>query len=222
MRRRARRSRQRLALLLAPLFLIVLTTLAYGVLQDFTSLELRLAAGQPPTINLTSYLPNAQGNLVRISVNSATRIVEATEPTLPLIYMKVTNAGRTPIDRITLNNTIPQDWMLQQIRMQLIQADQTETEIDAPYFTVEYDQETNLATIRLNINNALGTTLKQDESIAVNIYLQYGFLGHELPIQYEINPPIYANTAATIAYIGNWQSETITDTLAFTTNTQEV
>jgi hypothetical protein len=191
------------------------TTLAYGVWQNYINFNMNLTTAQKPTVSVTCTFPNTHENSVTLFVNQTTKTIESTEPVTPLIYINVTNTGKTPIDKITLNNTIPSDWTLRQVSMQLIQADKTQIEIDAKHFSVGYSSENNIVMITSNIKEALGKPLNQYESIIVNLYIECAIVGQALPMEYETNPPIYINTATVALWIGNWQGAFANATATF-------
>ena len=214
-------SKRILVLTLIPLLAIVLTTLAYGALQNYITLGINLTTGQKPTIALTCALVNTYNNPVILFVNSTTKIIETTEPPFLLFYINITNNGRTPIDKIILSDTIHKDWTLQEVLVQLLQADETLVEINENYFTIEYKPENNIILTISSIKNALGKTLNQNESIMISLYFVYDLIGQQIPPEYETNPPTYTNSVATTAWIESWQSQPTTTTLDFTTNITE-
>ena len=221
MKRKTHWSKRFFIFLMLPLFTIILTALAYGSLQNYVTLSINLTTAQKPNIKLTCTLANAYNNSVTLFVNSTTRIIKTTEPAFPLIYINVTNTGETPIDKIKLNYTIHEDWTLRQVRMQLVQTDGTRFEINETYFTVEYNQGNSVTITTSNINNALGKTLNQNESIMISIYIEYNLIEQQIPNEYETSPPIYINNITATAWIGNWQAKPATSTLVITTSISE-
>lgn len=221
MKRKTRWSKRILLFLLLPLFTIIFATIAYGAWQNYITFNINLTTAKEPTIVVACTLLNNYDNSITVFVNRTTKIIETTEPTFPLIYINVTNTGNTPIDRITLNDTMPNDWTLREVCMRLVQVDQAQLEINAGHFTIEFSSENDITLTISNIKNALEKNLNQNESIIINLYIEYNLVGQPLPTEYETNPPLYTNTVATIAWIGSWQSQPITSTLAFTTNTTE-
>ena len=216
MKRKTRLPKRIIAFLLLPLFAIVSTTLAFGLYQNYITFNLGLSPAQKPTIMISCTLPNAPENSVTLFVNETTKNIEATAPASLLIYINITNTGGTPIERITLNNTIPNNWTLQQTYMQLIQADQTQTDINSSYFTIEYYTENSIIITTSNIRKTLGKALNQNESIIIGMQLEYAIAGQPLPAEYETNPPTYTNIAAAAVWIGSWQSEFTITTTTFT------
>jgi hypothetical protein len=172
---------------------------------------------QKPAISVASTLANANGNSITVLVNSTTKIIQTTEPAYPILYINITNTGETPIDKIMLNDTVPYDWTLRQIRMQLIKSDQTRIEISATDFTVQYYPEIGMAMLTFNIKDALGKTFDQYESMVISLYIEYNLLGQPLANEYETNPPTYVNTIAVSEWIGNWQDRPTSAILAFAT-----
>ena len=215
MKRKTRWSKRVLILLLLPLFTIVFATIAYAVWQNYITFNKNLTPTQKPTIAVTCTILNTYENSVTLVVDSTTKIIETTEPTFPLIHTNVTNTGKTPIDKITLNDTIPNNWTLRDVHMQLVQADQTHIEINTTYFTIEYISENNIIITTPNIKNALGKDLNQNESIIISLYIEYNLVGQPLPTQHETNPPIYTNTVTATAWIENQQSEPTNATATF-------
>jgi len=218
MKRKIRWTRRILTFLLLPLFTVVFSTVAYGVWQNHITFNINLTSAQKPTVAITSALLNTYNNSINLFVNSTTRIIETTTPPFPLIHINITNTGKTPIDKITLNETIPNNWTLREVCMQLVQANQTRVEINAAYFTIEYSPKNNVIITISSIKKAIGKTLNQNEAITVSLYIQYKLIGQPIPPGYEINPPTYTNTVKTTVGIGNWQSQPTTSTLAFATN----
>lgn len=216
MKRKTRWSKRVLILLLLPLFTIVFATIAYAVWQNYVTFNKNLTPEQKPTIAVTCTMLNTYENSVTLVVDSTTKIIETTEPAFPLIHINITNTGKTPIDKITLNDTIPNNWTLRDVHMQLVQADQTHIEINATYFTIEYSSENNIIITTPNIKNALGKDLNQNESIIISLYIEYNLMGQPLPTRYETNPPTYTNTVTATAWIGSWQSEFTSATATFT------
>jgi len=200
--------------------MMVFATVAYGVIQNYATFNISLTTAQKPTIALSSTLINTYNNSVTIFVNN-TKIIEKTEPAFLLIYINVTNTGRTPIDKITLNDTILNDWTLRETRIQLVEADETCVEIKSTYFTIEYSLENDIILAIPSIKNASGKTLNQNESIMISLYIVYDLIGQQVPPEYETNPPIYTNTVAVTAWLGSWQCQPITSTLGFTINITE-
>jgi len=198
--------------------MIIFTTLAYGVLLNYATSNINLTIAQKPTMTLTSTLLNTYNNSVTLFVNSTTKTIETTEPAFPLICINITNTGTTPIDKITLNDSIPNDWTLREAQLQLVQADQTHFEIEATYFTIEYSLENDIILTIPSIKNAVGKTLDQNESITIGLFFEYRLLGQQIPSEYETNHPIYTNTVAATAWVRNWQSQPETSILHFTTN----
>jgi len=207
MRRRIRLSKKIFAFILLPIFVLVSSTLAYGVLQNYISFNLSLAPAQKPVMSVSCAFVNSYRDAIAILVNQNTRIIETVEPTYPLFRINITNVGETPIEKITLNNVIPKDWVLRQVNMQLVQADTTQIDIDSSYFTIEHVSENNVTITTENIKNIIGKALSQNESIIVNLYMEYKLVGQALPEEYELNPPIYRNFVSAAVWIGNWQSK---------------
>ena len=222
MRRKMRSSKRILVFLLLPLFTILISSVAYGALQDYVAFEMNLTIAEKPTIAVTCTLVNTYSNSITVLVNSTTKIIQATEPAFPLLYINITNTGRTSIDNIMLNDMIPEDWKLREVRMRLVHLDQTQTEINATDFTMEYKPENNIITITFNIKNTLGKTFDQYESIIISTYIEYKLKGQPMPPEYETNPQVYTNTATTAACIGSWQNQPTISTLTFTTNITEI
>lgn len=216
MKRKTRLPKRLLVFLLVPLFAIVSTTLAFGLYQSYITFNLGLSPAQKPTIMVSCTLPNTYENSVTFFVNKTTKNIEATAPASLLIYINITNTGETPIERITLNDTIPNNWTLQQTYMQLIQADQTHIEINSSNFTIEYRTGNSIIITTSNIRKTLGKALNQNESIIIGVQLEYAIVGQPLPTEYETNPPTYTNIAAAAAWIGSWQSEFTITTTTFT------
>jgi hypothetical protein len=222
MKRKTQSSKRILAFLLLPLFAILTASAAYGTYENYVTLQMNLVVAQKPTIAVACTLVNTNSNSITILVNSTTKTIQTTEPASPILYINITNTGETPIDKITLNDTIPNDWTLRQIRMQLIQSDQTQIEISATDFTIQYNPEIGIATLTFNIRNALGKTFNQYESMLISLYIEYNLLGQPMPNEYETNPPTYTNTVTVSEWTGNWQDHPTITTLTFTTNTTEL
>jgi hypothetical protein len=165
--------------------MVILSTVAYGVMQNEVAFNIGLTPTQKPTITLSSALVNAYNNSVTLFVNATTKMIEKTEPPFPIIYINITNTGITPIDKITLTDTIPTNWTLREIRMQLAQTDQTLVEIDTTYLTVEYTPENTAIITTSNFKEVLGKNLNQNESILVSLYIEYNLIGQPLPTEYE-------------------------------------
>jgi hypothetical protein len=183
---------------------------------------MNLVVAQKPTIAVACTLANAYGNSITVLVNSTTKIIQTTEPAYPILYINVTNMGQTSIEKITLNGTIPNDWALGQIRMQLIKSDQTSIEIGARDFTTVYNPEIGVAMLTFNVKSALGKTFDQYDSLMISLYVQYNLLGQQLPSEYESNPPVYVSAIAVSEWTGSWQDRPTTATLAFSTNVIEL
>lgn len=216
MRKKARWSERIVIFLLLPLSTIAFATVAYGVWNDYAVFNINLTLAQKPIITVACALQGTYGNSVTLMVNNTTKLIEKTEPAYPLIHINITNTGKTPIDKITLNNTIPNDWTLRDTNLQLVQVDKAQIEISATHFTIRYNSENIIITVP-NIRNALGRNLNQNESIIVSLYIEYKLMGQQLPLEYENNPPTYSNAATVVGWIRNWQSESANTTVAFTT-----
>lgn len=222
MRRKTQSSKRILAFVLLPLFAILTASVAYGTFENYVSLKMNLIIVQKPTIAVACTIVNTRSNSITVVVNGTTKIIQATEPAFPILYINITNTGETSIDKITLNDTIPNDWTLRQIRMQLIQSDQTQIEISATDFTIQYTPENGITMLTFNIRNALGKTFDQYESLLISLYIEYNLLGQPMPNEYETNPPTYTNTLAISEWTGNWQDHPTITTLAFATNITEL
>jgi hypothetical protein len=204
------------------LFAIFTASAAYGAFENYVTFNMNLAVAQKPTITVAYTLANAYGNSISVLVNSTTKIIQTTEPAYPIFYVNVTNVGQTSIDKISLNSTIPNDWTLGQIRIELIESDQIPIEIGARDFTTVYNPEIGVVMLTFNIKNALGKTFDQYDSLLISLYVQYNLLGQPLPNEYETNPPMYVSTIAVSEWTGNWQDRPTTATLAFATNVIEL
>jgi hypothetical protein len=221
MKRKTQSPKRILAFLLLPLFTILTASAAYGTYENYAAFKTNLIVAQKPTITVTCTLVNTYNNSINALVNSTTRIIQTTEPALPILYINITNTGETPIDKITLNDTIPSDWTLRQINMRLSQPDQTQIEISAPDFTIQYNPEIGIAMLTFDVRNTLGKTFNQYESMLITLYIEYNLLGQPMPNDYETNPPTYTNTVAVSEWTGNWQDHPTITTLAFSTNMTE-
>jgi hypothetical protein len=204
-----------------PLFAILTASAAYGTLENYVAFKTNLVVVQKPNIVVACTLVNTYDNLITVLVNSTTKIIQTTDPAYPILYINITNTGETSIDKITLNDTIPNDWTLQQIRMQLVKSDQTKIEISSTDFTIQYTPESGIAMLIFNIRNALGKTFDQYESMMISLYIEYNLLGQPMPNEYQTNPPTYVNTVAVSEWTGNWQDHPTITTLAFATNMTE-
>lgn len=217
MRKKTRCSKRTAIFLLLPLCMIAFATVAYGVLNNYVAFNINLALAQKPTIAVACALQGAYENSITLIVNSTTKLIERTEPAYPLIHINITNTGKTPVDKITLNNTISDDWTLRETSMQLVQVDKTRIDISATYFTTEYSSENIILITVTSIKNAVGRNLNQNESIIVSLYIEYKLKGEQLPLEYETIPPIYSNTANAVGWVRNYQSEPANATAEFTT-----
>jgi hypothetical protein len=197
--------------------MITFATVAYGIWQDHITFNVILTSVEKPTMMVTSTMLNTYDNSITIFVNSTTGIVETTKPTFPLIHINITNTGKTPIDKVTLNDVIPNDWILQEAFVYLINVDQSSIEIDKAYFIMDYDSENNLVMILFPIKKIMGETLDQNESLIVILRIQYTIIGQLMLLENETNPPTYTNTISTTVGIGNWQSQPATSVLVLAT-----
>jgi hypothetical protein len=222
MKRKTQSPKRIIVFLLLPLFTILTASAAYGTYEKYAAFKTNLIVAQKPTITVACTLVNAYGNSVTTLVNGTTRIIQTTEPAFPILYINITNMGETPIDKITLNDTIPSDWTLRQINMRLSQPDQTQIEISAADFTIQYNPEIGIAMLTFDVRNALGKTFNQYESVLISLYIEYNLLGQQMPNDYEINTPAYTNTVAVSEWTGNWQDHPTITTLAFSTNMIEL
>jgi hypothetical protein len=185
-------------------------------LQNYATFNAKFTTAQRPTITLTDTLVNANDNPVTLFVNGTTKIIEKTEPAFLAIDDKIANTGITPIDEVTLNDTIPSDWTLCQVHVELVQADQTVLEIGLTHLTIEYSSGNNVVATTFNIKNALGKPLSQHESIIITLYIECTLIGQQIPTEYEANPPTYTGAVAATAWIGSYETQPITSALFFT------
>jgi len=205
MRKKSPMPKRILVLLFVPLIMITFTTIAYGVLLDYVIFNLNLSIAQKPTITANGTILNAPNNLLILKVNGTTRIIEDTDPSLLQISINITNTGKTPINKIVVDNTLPSYWNWIAIYTE-------------PYFTVAYDTATHTITITIaDIEAATGKALNQNESIILILNIEYDLKGEPLPAEYETNPPNYTNNATIVGFVGNWQSNRATIITNFTT-----
>lgn len=205
MRKKTRTPKRIFILLFVPLLIITFTTIAYGVLLDYIILNLNLSAAQKPNITANSTILNAPNNIVILKVNSTTQIIEDTDPSTLQISINITNTGKTPINKIVVNNTIPSQWNWTAVYAE-------------PYFIATYDTPTHTITTTIpDIKAATGKSLNQNETIILILNIEYDLKGEPLPTEYETNPPNYTNNATIMGWVGTWQSEPATTITNFTT-----
>jgi hypothetical protein len=199
-----------------PLSTIAFGVVAYGALQNYATFYAKFTTTKTPMITLTDTLVNAYNNSVTLFVNGTTKIIEKTNPAYLAFDNKITSTGITPIDKITINDTIPDDWTLCQVHAQLIQADQTVVQIDSTCLTIDYSLENDVVVTSFNIKNTLGRALNQNESVIITLYIECTLIGQQIPTEYEVNPPTYMNKAAATAWIGCYETQPTTSALLFT------
>ena len=220
MKRKNRHTRRKIVVLLFPLILLVFFTIAYGAWRHYVSLNISFTVSQEPTIEVNSFLLNAQNNIVTLIVDNTTKTIENTDPNLLQILINITNSSPTPITKLVINDTLPTDWNpIQQPLIQYTQTDGSTTVINPAYFTVVYDSATKTLCISLpDIKTATGKFLNQNETIFVALNTAYTLIGNQLSPEYENNMLVYTNTATATAYITSWQSQPTISTLVFTAN----
>jgi hypothetical protein len=219
MRRKDDQSKRTLLALTLPLVMLTIATIAYAAYSDRINVEMTLGVWQKPTITIDSQLTNAPTNKVAIIVNNETRTIEDTLPTPLEILITITNTGTTPINALTINETLPNDWSWTQQLSIMIVRQSTDTQIPENQYTTTYDGQTLLITIP-DIKTATGQKQNQDEAITASLTIEYKLKRETLPPEYENNPPTYENTATATAMteIESWKSEPACSTLSFTTS----
>jgi len=207
-----------LLILTLPLFIIMIATIGYGTLQDQINTSITLATVQKPTITVDSLLLNAQTNIVELIVNNATKTIEDTDPTTLQILLSITNNGTTPINALTINETLPNDWnWTQQMSITIIRENKT-TQIPEIHYTINYDPITkNLFITIPDIKTATGENQNQNNTLTIIFNIEYSLKGELLPQEYENDPPSYVNTATVTAMTGieGWKSDLSCTTMSF-------
>jgi len=199
--------------LLLPLFLILSATIAFGFYQNHITFHMHFSLAQKPTITLTSAILNAYDNTIFLHVNETTKTIEKISPRYLLIQLNITNNGITPIERITINNTIPKNWTITHLSIQLLKSNQTLVTINPEHFTINYLSENHITVSTSNLRSKIGKTLNKNESIIVSIYLECTMKGQFLPPKYEGIPQNSTITAIATAWLGNLQSSSSTTIL---------
>jgi len=217
MKRRNDQSKRTLLALTLPLVMLTIATIAYAAYSDRINIEMTLGVWQKPTITIESQLTNAPTNEVTITVNNETKTIEDTNPTTLQILITIKNTGTTPINALTINETLPNDWNWTQQLSIMIVRQSTNTQVPENQYTTTYDGQTLLITIP-DIKTATGQKQNQDETITASLTIEYKLKGETLPQEYENNPPTYENTATATAMteIESWKSEPACSTLSFT------
>jgi len=220
MKRRYRNTKRKLAILLFPPILIVFFTIAYGAWIDYVDLKMSFTVPQEPTIEVASFLLNAQNNIITLIVDNITKTIENTDPNPLQILIKITNNGSTPITKLVVNNTFPKNWdPVQQPLIQHIQTDGNTIFFNPSHFTVVYDPTTKtLCTSLPDIKAATGRFLNQNETIFISLNTAYALIGNQLPPEYENTTLVYTNMVTATAYFTSWQSQPTSSTLVFTAN----
>lgn len=169
MRRKNRNTKRKIVILLFPLILLIFFTIAYGAFLDYVSLNMSFTVSREPTIEVNTFLLNAQNNIVTLIVDNTTKTIENTDPNPLQILIKITNNGPTPITKLVINDTLPTDWNpIQQPLVQYTQTDGNTTLIDPAYFTVAYDSTTKTLCISLpDIKTTIGRFLNQNETTSL-------------------------------------------------------
>ncbi len=210
-----------LLILTLPLFLIMIATIGYGTLQDQINTNITLATVQKPAITVDSQLLNAQTNIVELIVNNATKTIEDTDPTTLQILLSITNNGTTPINALTINETLPNDWnWTQQMSITIIR-ENTTTQIPEIHYTINYALITkNLFITIPDIKTATGEKQSQNDTLSIVFNIEYSLKGELLPQEYENDPPSYVNTATVTAMTGieGWKSDLSCTTMSFATH----
>lgn len=221
MRRRKEKSKRTLLILILPLFLLTIATIGYGTYYDEINAEITLATVKKPTITVDSQLINAPTNEVNITVNNETKTIENTDPTNLKILISITNNGTTPINALTINETLPNDWnWTQQLSITMIKGN-TSIYVPETHYTINYDANTqNLLITIPDIKTAIGEKQNQNDTLTIVFNIKYNLIGEPLPPEYENNPPSYLNTATITAMTGieGWKSDLSCTTLSFTTH----
>lgn len=206
--------------IIVPMLFILVSGLGYASWRASVTIHYSLTSAQAPTISVKKGFINLEHNLVTINVRSADKIIVSTSPDLVRIFVNVTNAGKTPINMVTVTDVLPNDWYCfpENAQIQLIQENETIIEIGKPYFTVSYDSATQTLTVVVNdILSATGKYLGTNEKVRIMFNIDYTLKGSTLPSQYETNPPSYSDVATATAWISDWSSQTVTASAAFQT-----
>jgi hypothetical protein len=221
MRTRKEKSKRTLLILTLPLFLLTIATIGYGTYYDQINAEITLVTVKKPTITVNSQLINAPTNEVNLTVNNETKIIQDADPTDLEILISITNNGTTPINALTINETLPNDWnWTQQLSITMIK-ENTSIYIPETKYTINYDPNTqNLLITIPDIKTAIGQKQNQNDTLTIVFTIKYNLIGEQLPPEYENNPPSYANTATITAMTGieGWKSDLSCTTLSFTTH----
>jgi len=219
--RRKGRSKRTLLILTLPIFLMMVATIGYGTLYDQINATLTLATVKKPTITVDSQLINAPTNEVNLTVNNETKTIENTDPTTLKILISITNNGTTPINALTINETLPNDWnWTQQLSITMIK-ENTTIYVPETKYTINYNANTqNLLITIPDIKTAIGEKQNQNDTLTIVFNIKYNLIGEPLPPEYENNPPSYVNTATVTAMTGieGWKSDLSCTTLSFTTH----
>lgn len=218
MKRRTNRQKRTLLILTLPLVILTIATIGYAAFSDRINIEMTLGTWQKPTITIESQLINAPTNEVTIIVNNETKTITDTLPATLEVLISIKNTGTTPINALTINETLPEDWNWTQQLSIMIVRENIATQVPENQYTTTYDAQTLLITMP-DIKTATGQKQNQDETITITLSIEYKLKEETLPTEYELNPPTYENTATATAMtqIESWKSEPACSTLTFTT-----
>ncbi|MBX5328621.1 MAG: hypothetical protein QHH18_07420 [Candidatus Bathyarchaeota archaeon] len=221
MKRTTNPSKHALLILALPLLTITIITIAYGTFHDQITTQLTLATTPKPTITTDIQLINAPNNDITIIVNSENKTILDTDPTTLQILTTITNTAQTPINALTINTTIPNNWQwTQQLTATLITTETT-IPIDETQYTINHDPTTQTLLITIpNIKTATGQKLNQNNQLTITYHIEYTLKGEQIPEEYRFNPPTYETTTTTTAMTETegWKSDPTQATLYFTTH----
>ncbi len=221
MKRRKNQQKRALLTLTLPLFITIMATIGYGAFQDQITTQFNLITWQKPTITTNTQIINTQNNEITIIVNSENKTILDTDPTTLQILTTTTNTGTTPINALTINTTIPNNWnWTQQLAITLITGETTIT-IDETKYTINHDPTTQALLITIpNINIATGQKLNQNDQLTITFHINYTLKGEQIPEEYQFSPPSYeiTTTATAMPEMEGWNSDPAQATLNFTTH----
>jgi ABC-type antimicrobial peptide transport system ATPase subunit len=199
----------------------MIATIGYGTYYDQVTIDMTLVTVKKPTIKVDSMLINAPTNEVNFTISNETKTIQDTTPSILKIFISITNNGTTPVNTLTINETLPNDWnWTQQLSIAMIKGNNT-IYISETHYTTKYDAETqNLLITIPDIKTAIGEKQNQNDTLAVVFNVKNKLIGEPLPPEYENNPPSYLNTATITAMTGTegWKSDPSCTTLPFTTH----
>ncbi|MEM3459020.1 MAG: hypothetical protein QXN36_00315 [Candidatus Bathyarchaeia archaeon] len=221
MKTRKNQQKRTLIVLTMPLFIMIMATVGYGAFHDQITTQLTLATTPKPTITTDIQLINAANNDITIIVNSENKTILDTDPATLQILTTITNTAQTPINALTINTTIPNNWQwTQQLTATLITTETT-IPIDETQYTINHDPTTQTLLITIpNITTATGQKLNQNNQLTITYHIEYTLKGEQVPEEYRFNPPTYETTTTTTAMteMEGWKSDPTQATLHFTTH----